>query len=77
MPVVPIQAVLFPTFLLVTYYLLVGQSVVRITGTDSLYGLVPTCAIAGGLSGAFAAGLTIPGERDTGLLSRLWVVARA
>ena len=73
-PMVPIQAMVFPTFLLITYYLLVGKSVLRITGTDSLYGLVPTCAIAGAFSGALAVGLTLPFERDTGLLSRLWAL---
>jgi ABC-2 type transport system permease protein len=73
-PVVPIQSVVFPTFLLVIYYLLVGKSVMRITGTDSLYGLVPTCAIAGAFSGALAVGLTLSFERDTGLLSRLWAL---
>jgi ABC-2 type transport system permease protein len=40
-PIVPIQSLLFPTFLLITYDLLVGKSVTRITGTDSLDGLVP------------------------------------
>ncbi|MGV0850703.1 ABC transporter permease [Mycolicibacterium phlei] len=73
-PLVPIQALLFPTFLLITYYLLVGKSILRITGSDALYGLVPTCAIAGAFSGSLAVGLTLSFERDTGLLSRLWVL---
>ena len=73
-PVVPIQSLLFPTFLLITYYLLVGKSIMKITGTDSLYGLVPTCAIAGAFSGALAAGLTLCLERDRGLLSQLWAL---
>ncbi|HTZ16768.1 MAG TPA: ABC transporter permease [Mycobacterium sp.] len=71
-PTVPIQALLFPTFLLITYKLLVGKSIVRITGTDSLYGLVPMCAVAGAMFGALGAGLTIIAERDSGLLSQLW-----
>jgi ABC-2 type transport system permease protein len=71
-PVVPVQSLVFPTFLLITYYLLVGKSVMHITGTDSLYGLVPTCAIAGAFSGSLAVGLTLPFERDTGMLSRMW-----
>jgi ABC-2 type transport system permease protein len=71
-PTVPIQALLFPTFLLITYKLLVGKSIVRITGTDSLYGLVPMCAVAGAMFGALGAGLTIISERDSGLLSQLW-----
>jgi ABC-2 type transport system permease protein len=73
-PTVPIQALLFPTFLLITYKLLVGKSMLRITGTDSLYGLVPMCAVAGAMFGALGAGLTIIGERDSGLLSQLWVL---
>jgi ABC-2 type transport system permease protein len=73
-PTVPIQALLFPTFLLITFKLLVGKSMVRITGTDSLYGLVPMCAVAGAMFGALGAGLTIIGERDSGLLSQLWVL---
>jgi ABC-2 type transport system permease protein len=73
-PLVPIQSLVFPTFLLITYYLLVGKSVMRITGTDSLYGLVPTCAIAGAFSGSLSVGLTPAFERDTGLLSRLWAL---
>ncbi len=73
-PLVPIQAVLFPTFLLITYYLLVGESVTKVTGTDSLYGLVPTCAVAGAMFGALAASFNIRVEREFGLLSRLWVL---
>ncbi|WP_264003987.1 ABC transporter permease [Mycolicibacterium sphagni] len=73
-PLVPVQSVVFPTVLLVTYYLLVGKSVLRITGTDSLYGLVPTCAIAGAFSGSLAVGLSLSFERDIGLLSRLWAL---
>lgn len=73
-PMVLVQALLYPTFLLITFKLLVGKSVVRITGTDSLYGLVPMCAIAGAMFGAFAASFTIQVERDFGLLSRIWVL---
>jgi len=73
-PLVPVQSVVFPTFLLITYYLLIGRSVMRITGSDSLYGLVPTCAIAGAFSGSLAVGLGISLERDVGLLSRFWAL---
>jgi ABC-2 type transport system permease protein len=73
-PTLSIQALLFPTFLLITYKLLVGKSIMRITGTDSIYGLVPMCAVAGAMFGALAAALTIRFERESGLLSRLWVL---
>ena len=73
-PVVPLQALLFPTILLIMYYLLIGKSIMRITGTDSLYGLVPMCAVAGAMMGALGAAVAIPSERDYGLISQLWVL---
>lgn len=73
-PVMAIQALLYPTFLLIAYNFLVGKSILEITGRDSLYGLVPTCAVAGAMFGALSASLTIRVERDWGLLSRLWVL---
>jgi ABC-2 type transport system permease protein len=73
-PVVPIQALLLPTLLLITYRLLVGDSMMRITGSNSLYRLVPMCALAGGLFGALGWGLAIPNERYTGILSRFWTL---
>ena len=72
-PVMAIQALLYPTFLLIAYDLLVGKSILKITGRDSLYGLVPTCAVAGAMFGALAASMTIRVEREWGLLPRLWV----
>ncbi len=72
-PAMMVQALLFPTFLLITYKLLAGKSIMRITGTDSLYGLVPMCAVAGAMFGAIMAGRSLPFERRSGLLGRLWV----
>jgi ABC-2 type transport system permease protein len=71
-PLLPIQSVLFPTLLLIIYHLLIGESMVRITGTDNLGGLVPLCALAGGMLGALGSGFAIPAERASGLLSRMW-----
>lgn len=71
---VPMQALLFPTLLLVTYSLLVGKSMVRITGSSGLDLLIPVCAIGGALSGALGAGLALPYDRDNGLLTRLWIM---
>ncbi|WP_174400406.1 ABC transporter permease [Mycolicibacterium sphagni] len=73
-PVVAIQALLYPSFLLITYYFLVAKSMMNVTGKDTLYGLVPTCAIAGAVLGALAASSTLHMERDHGLLSRFWVL---
>jgi ABC-2 type transport system permease protein len=73
-PIVAVQALLFPTFLLVIYKLLIGKAVLAVTGSDSLYGLVPMCAVVGAVFGTLGAGLALPAERDSGLLSRLWVL---
>ncbi|MGO9098034.1 MAG: ABC transporter permease [Mycobacterium sp.] len=73
-PAVIIQAVVFPTFLLITYKLLVGKSMLRITGKDSIYSLVPMCAVAGAMFGALTAARIIPHEREWGLLTRFWVL---
>lgn len=72
-PVVAVQALLFPTFLLIIYKLLVGKSVLALTGHDSLYGLVPMCAVVGAVFGTLGAGLALPSERESGVLTRLWV----
>lgn len=73
-PVVLVQSLFFPTFLLVVYKLVIGKSVLNLTGEDSLYGLVPMSAVAGALFGALGTGVAIPDERESGLLSRLWVL---
>jgi ABC-2 type transport system permease protein len=73
-PMVPIQALLFPTVLLVTYSLLVGKSMVRITGNSGLDLLIPVCAVGGAMSGALGAGLALPYDRDSGLLTRMWIM---
>jgi ABC-2 type transport system permease protein len=73
-PIVPIQALLFPTVLLIIYALLVSKSMTRVTGTDSMDALVALCAVAGAMSGALGSALSVPKERDTGLLGRIWVM---
>ena len=43
-----------------TYSLLVGKSMVRLTGNSGLDVLIPVCAVAGALSGSVSAGMTMP-----------------
>ncbi len=73
-PMVPLQALLFPTGLLVIYGLLVGKSMTRITGNSGLDLLIPVCALAGAMSAAVGAGLSVPYDRDSGLLTRMWMM---
>ena len=55
-PAMLVEGLVYPTFLLITFKLLLGKSILRITGTESLYVLVPMCAVAGAMLGAIAAG---------------------
>ncbi|WP_304116787.1 ABC transporter permease [Mycolicibacterium bacteremicum] len=73
-PMVPVQALLFPTGLLVIYGLLVGKSMVRLTGNSGLDLLIPVCTLAGAMSAAVGAGLVVPYDRDSGLLTRMWLM---
>lgn len=73
-PMVPLQALLFPTMLLVIYGILVGKSMVRLTGNSGLDVLIPVCTLAGAMSGSIGAGLAVPHDRDSGLLTRLWIM---
>ena len=73
-PVVPVQSVLFPLVMLVTYYLLISRSMARVTGTDKLDVLVAICAIGGGMSGALGSAMTLPQDRKSGLISRVWTL---
>jgi ABC-2 type transport system permease protein len=72
-PVVAVQALVFPTLLLILYKLLIGKAVLALTGHDSLYGLVPMCAVGGAIFGTLGVGVALPAERESGLLARLWV----
>lgn len=73
-PMVPLQAMLLPTLLLVIYGALVGKSMVRVTGSSGLNELIPVCTLAGAMAGAVGAGLMVPWDRDSGLLTRMWIM---
>lgn len=73
-PLIPLQSLALPTLLLLIYHLVVSKSLVRITGADNLAALVPTCTVAGGMMAAIGVGFHLAEERDSGLLSRLWVL---
>ncbi|WP_235677983.1 ABC transporter permease [Mycolicibacterium sarraceniae] len=73
-PMVPLQSVLLPTLLLLTYYLVISKSMLVVTGSDNLGTLVPMCIVAGAMMGTLNAGFHIPAERDSGLLSRFWMM---
>ncbi|MGU3651434.1 ABC transporter permease [Mycolicibacterium sp. A43C] len=73
-PTVPLQALMFPAVLLLTYSVLVGKSMTRITGNSGLDLLIPVCALVGAMSGSAASGSMMSHDRENGLLTRLWIM---
>lgn len=63
-----------PVCLLLVYYVVLDERVHKVTGTESVYGLVPVCAVLSALFGAFSTSVSIQLERESGLLSRMWVL---
>jgi ABC-2 type transport system permease protein len=69
-----ISSVIFPVCLLVVYRAVLGEQLEKVTGIDSIYGLVPMCAVLAATFGALGAAISIPTDRASGLLSRMWVL---
>jgi ABC-2 type transport system permease protein len=67
-------SLLLPVFLLVVYQVVLGPQVHKVTGVDSVYGLVPLCTILSAVFGALGGAVGIQMERDWRLLSRMWVL---
>ena len=69
-----VQALVTPLLFLVALHLVFGKPVSAITGHSALYGSVPLAALVGAVFGSSAAGIALMGERDQGMLARLWVL---
>lgn len=67
-------SLLLPIGLLLLYEAVLGDQVHRITGVESIYGLVPTCAVLSALFGGLANAVGITDDRQTGLISRMWML---
>lgn len=72
--VVLVGSLIFPVCLLVVYQAVLGDRVHQVTGVESVYGLVPLCAVLSAVFGAFSTAASISMERQSGLLSRMWVL---
>jgi ABC-2 type transport system permease protein len=73
-PAAVLSTVILPVCLLVVYKAVLGEQIHRVTGVDSIYGLVPMCAVLAGMFGALGGAVGIPLERTSGMLSRMWVL---
>jgi len=69
-----VGSLVFPVFLLLVYEAVLSERVRDVTGVESIYGLVPVCAVLSGLFGSLGSAVGIPFERQSGLLSRMWVL---
>lgn len=67
-------SLLLPVFLLFAYQIVLGEQVRRVTGVESVYGVVPMCAVISGLFGSLGNSVGITMDRQSRLLSRMWVL---
>ncbi|MGO4616296.1 ABC transporter permease [Nocardia sp. 2YAB30] len=63
-----------PILLLLLYDLVLGKSLLVASGDEPIYGFVPMIAVSGAMYGAMGTGISLFGERQSGLLRRFWVL---
>ncbi|ASW90891.1 hypothetical protein CKJ54_14185 [Mycobacterium marseillense] len=67
-------SLLLPVGLLLLYEMVLSKRVQEVTGVDSIYGLVPISAVLSAVFGALANAIGVTMDRQSGLLSRMWVL---
>ncbi|OBJ25113.1 hypothetical protein A5621_05465 [Mycobacterium colombiense] len=67
-------SLLLPVFLLFAYQIVLGGRVHQVTGVESVYGIVPMCAVISALFGSLGNSVGITTDRESHLLSRIWVL---
>ncbi|WP_227984335.1 ABC transporter permease [Nocardia spumae] len=73
-PEVITSTLIFPILLLLMYDLVLDKSLGAMHDTDPIYGFVPMIAVTGAMYGAMGTGMSLFGERQSGLLRRFWVL---
>ncbi|WP_225729937.1 MULTISPECIES: ABC transporter permease [unclassified Nocardia] len=63
-----------PILLLLLFDLVLSKSLRTAGGGEPIYGFVPMIAVSGALYGAMGTGISLYGERQSGLLRRFWVL---
>ena len=69
-----IMVTVLPVMFLVTMNIVLGHAVSQVTGYSGLYNTVPMNVLAAAVNGAAVGAIGLIGERDDGLLRRLWVL---
>lgn len=67
-------SLLLPVCLLLAYEVVLGERVQKLTGVDGVYGIVPMCAVISALFGSLGNSVALTMDRQSGLLSRMWVL---
>jgi ABC-2 type transport system permease protein len=81
-PLTMVQGLVFPALLLIMLGLALGNRVSHFANTnnlygaeyDSVYGFVPMAVLTGIMAGSAASAISLGRERESGLLSRFWVL---
>ncbi|ORV92765.1 peptide ABC transporter permease [Mycobacterium interjectum] len=69
-----VEVLVLPVLFLLTVNIVLGHMVSQVTGHSALYGTVPMNALAAAINGSAIGAIGLIGERDDGLLRRLWVL---
>lgn len=69
-----VEVVVLPVLFLLTVNIVLGHMVSQVIGHSALYGSVPMNALAAAINGSAIGAIGLIGERDDGLLRRLWVL---
>jgi ABC-2 type transport system permease protein len=67
-------SIIFPVCLLLLYQAILGPQVHKVTGVESVYGLVPVCSVLSSLFGSLGNAVGITVDRQSRLLTRMWVL---
>ncbi|MFC9789646.1 ABC transporter permease [Rhodococcus sp. NPDC127528] len=73
-PFTVLQAIVYPAVMLVMFWAVLGISVTRATGINSVYGYVPMISLVGAMFGSIASGMGLKEEWRKGLLARFWIL---
>lgn len=73
-PFTMLQAIVYPAIMLVMFNAVLGISVTRATGINSVYGYAPMICLVGAMFGSIASGIGLKTEWRKGLLSRFWIL---
>ena len=73
-PFTTVQTILMPALSMVLIKVVLGDTIGRATGLNSVYGSVPMIILVGSMFGSMATALRLNQESTAGLLSRLYVM---